>query len=346
MRAVRTEIIEADREGIERAARLIRTGGIAAFPTETVYGLGADAFDADAVQRIFTAKGRPADNPLIVHCADFGMVRRVALEIPLAVERLSAEFWPGPLTVVLKKRPEIPAAVTAGLSTVAVRIPAHPAALALIRAAGTPIAAPSANSSGRPSPTAARHVYDDLNGKIPLILDGGSCGVGVESTVLDLSGGEPVVLRQGGCPLERIEAALGQKVKTIGRENGAGETGQSAPKSPGMKYRHYAPACEVRTFGGGNVSEILKAHENCVQKNLKSAIITVEHRKNLYGDGRVLVLGRDAEEAARNLFRVFRDAEREYAVLLCEELPEDGLGAAVNDRMRCAAAGNELKNEN
>ncbi|MDR1093690.1 MAG: threonylcarbamoyl-AMP synthase [Clostridiales bacterium] len=379
MRARRTDIVPADTAGVARAARLIRRGETVAFPTETVYGLGADALNAEAVKRIFAAKGRPADNPLIVHCADVEMLRRIVAEVPPVAERLLAELTPGPLTLVLKKAPQIPGTVTAGLNTVAARIPAHAAALALIRAAGTPIAAPSANSSGRPSPTAARHVYDDLNGKIPLILDGGLCGVGVESTVLDLSGAAPAILRPGGCPAEKIEALLGFKFAAAGKvgtgnaaagkagieKAGAGNaaagntaadcagtegsgTGKAegrsdAPKSPGMKYRHYAPACEVRVFGCGNVSEILKAYDECVQKNLKSAIITIRERQALYGGRNIVALGRDGADAARALFGAFRAAERDCDVLLCEELPEVGLGRAVNDRMRRAAAGGRRK---
>lgn len=325
-----TRIIKPTKPNIERAAGIIKDGGVVAFPTETVYGLGADAYNADAVKKIFTAKGRPADNPLIVHCADAGMMSGVVQKIPPDAERLLKRFAPGPLTLVLEKNPKIPDIVTAGLQTVAVRIPASKPALELIRAAGTPIAAPSANASGRPSPTTAQHVYDDLNGRTPLILDGGGCNVGIESTVLDFTCGVPVILRRGGLSAEILSEALGIKIE-------ASKNAGDAPKSPGMKYRHYAPSCTVETFGTGNPGAIIERYDECLQKNMKPAIITLGYRAALFGERNAIKLGNNANDAAHKLFTAFRAAETEYDILLCEELPGGGLGAAVNDRMRRSA---------
>ncbi|MEW6048828.1 MAG: L-threonylcarbamoyladenylate synthase, partial [Bacillota bacterium] len=236
-RVVKVDPHHPDAEVLRQAGRVIRDGGLVAFPTETVYGLGADALSDRAVQRIFEAKGRPADNPLIVHVASVEAVGDLAFPDPFGRwEMLARRFWPGPLTLVLPCRPVVSRAVTAGLGTVAIRMPRHAVALGLIDAAGRPVAAPSANRSGRPSPSSASHVLEDLDGRIEWVLDGGPTGVGVESTVLDLCGEVPVVLRPGGVGLEALTDALGE-VKLAGEEVAPGE----APRSPGLKYRHYAP---------------------------------------------------------------------------------------------------------
>src|SRR5579859_85359 len=218
------------------AAEVLRGGGLVAFPTETVYGLGALALDAAAARRVYRAKGRPSDNPLIVHVADAAMLGRVVRRVTPLARRLMRAFWPGPLTLILEKAPAVPAAVTGGRGTVAVRCPAHPAARALLRALGEPVAAPSANRSGRPSPTAAAHVLRDLAGRVPLILDGGPCRHGLESAIVDARGRRPVLLRPGTLAPERIARAARAPLAAPGR---------SAPPSPGARHRHYAPSCRV-----------------------------------------------------------------------------------------------------
>ncbi|MBK8910247.1 MAG: threonylcarbamoyl-AMP synthase [Chlorobi bacterium] len=241
MQTILLDATIAESTAIAQAAQALRAGDVVAFPTETVYGLGADAFNADAVANVFAAKGRPADNPLIVHVALQSGFERCALLSPRA-ERLIQALTPGPLTLVLPSRPEVPAIVRAGLPTVAVRMPDHPVAHRLLLASG-PLVAPSANRSGRPSPTTAQHVLDDLSGRIAAVLDGGPCRVGIESTVIDLSGAAPVLLRAGAVSPEAIAEVLGQPVIQS-------TTNPDAPRSPGMKYRHYAPSVPLRIHVG------------------------------------------------------------------------------------------------
>ena len=231
---------------IDEAAELLRRGELVAFPTETVYGLGADAFNPAAIGNVFSAKGRPADNPLIVHLATAGEIERCGI-VDRRVERLAVELMPGPLTLVIESKASVPEIARAGMRTVAVRIPDHPVALALLARSG-PLVAPSANLSGRPSPTTACHVLDDLGGRIPAILDGGPCRIGIESTVLDLSGEQAAILRPGMIEPERIEEVIGERVS---KRTAAGD----APKAPGMKYRHYAPAAPIRLVIGEALPE-------------------------------------------------------------------------------------------
>lgn len=236
-RLVRVDPAHPSALALEEAGEVLRRGGLVAFPTETVYGLGANALDPEAVGRIFVAKGRPSDNPLIVHVAVRESLGALVEEVPEVGRRLIEAFWPGPLTLVLPRTEQVSDRVTAGLATVAVRMPDHDVALGLIAAAGVPVAAPSANRSGRPSPTTARHVYDDLRGRIDLVLDGGPAGVGVESTVVDVTGDRPVLLRPGGLPLEELSRVAGEVLFDPGLEG----RGVMTPKAPGMKYTHYAP---------------------------------------------------------------------------------------------------------
>ncbi len=239
---------EPQPERIQEAARLIQRGGLVAFPTETVYGLGGDALDPEAAQKIYAAKGRPSDNPLIAHIADFGELSVLAAEIPDTARTLMRLYWPGPLTLIFKKTETVPFATTGGLDTVAVRMPSHPVARALIRAAGTPIAAPSANRSGRPSPTKASHVREDLDGHIDMLLDGGEVGIGLESTIIDVSSGEPLLLRPGFISEETLEETLGHlAVDAACMEPMASG---KRPKAPGMKYRHYAPQAPMTIVHG------------------------------------------------------------------------------------------------
>lgn len=233
------DIVNSDH--IAQAARLLQFGELVAFPTETVYGLGSDVFQPEAIKKIYTAKGRPSDNPLIVHIAEPHDIQKVAREIPPYFEELSQAFWPGPLTILAKKRAEIPDEVTAGLDTVAVRCPRHEIAQALIAATGSPLVAPSANRSGKPSPTQAAHVLHDLDGKIAAILDGGDCSIGLESTVISTLGEEIVILRPGEVTQTDIEQVIGQKVITVFSPDNTHAT----PLSPGMKYRHYAPEATI-----------------------------------------------------------------------------------------------------
>lgn len=321
---MKTEVLKE--EGLKIGARLIREGELVAFPTETVYGLGADAFNEQAVKNIFTAKGRPQDNPLIVHIDSVDKLDDVAYATPLAV-RLFDKFSPGPLTLVLNKKPCVPDVVSAGLSTVAVRIPKHAMARELIRLSGTPIAAPSANVSGRPSPTCASDVYADMHGKIPLILDGGDCDVGIESTVLDLTGDTPTVLRPGYITIEMLLNEF-EKVKTV--------TGKViVAKSPGMKHKHYAPSCPM-VLGTGR-DELIALYDNAVNDGYKPVILTTYTDGKDLDNRRFIDMGKSEKEVSHNLFTTLRRAEKEYDYIVSERVNEVGLGGSVMNRMKKAA---------
>jgi L-threonylcarbamoyladenylate synthase len=329
---------------IRQAADVIRRGGLVAFPTETVYGLGANALDPQAVARIFEAKGRPAYDPLIVHLAGLEDLPRVAREIPEVVYRLAGAFWPGPLTLLLPRQDIVPDNVTAGLPRVAVRIPAHPVACALLQASGTPIAAPSANRFGRTSPTTARHVLTDLDGRIDLVLDGGPTDIGVESTVLDVSGPQPVILRPGGIPRERIEQVLGP-VSLLTASPAAPDLAQV---SPGLLEKHYAPRAELVLFEwrGSPAQAIEKmasmARERVARGERVGLLLADEDGQQLAGiEARVFLLGSedDLETVARNLFAGLRSLdEAGVQVILARDFGEQGLGLAIRDRLRRAAA--------
>jgi len=324
-----------DERKIRMAARFILDGKLVAFPTETVYGLGADALNPNAVRRIFEAKGRPADNPLIVHVANFDDLTELVDRIPPEAEILARHFWPGPLTMILPRSERVPDVTTGGLDTVAVRMPSHPIARALI-AESTPIAAPSANISGRPSPTLAEHVVDDFYGKIECIIDGGETAIGVESTVIDLSSGEPTLLRPGGLPLEAIEDVIGEvSVHPVVR----GEHVDVA-RSPGMKYRHYSPRAEVILVEGSRPDVRVRMEqlvEEYRREGLRVGVMATEDTED-YDADEFFYLGADAEEVARNLFRGLRELDkRGVDVILAEGIEERGLGLAVMNRLRKAA---------
>jgi len=323
-----------DPEIIGRAAAVIRRGGLVAFPTETVYGLGANALDARAVRRVFEVKGRPPDNPLIVHVAAASEMAGLVRKVPPVALQLGERFWPGPLTLVLPAAPGVPREVTAGLDTVAVRMPAHPVALALIRAAGVPVAAPSANTSGRPSPTTAAHVFEDLGGKIEIILDGGPAPVGVESTVLDLTTDVPTVLRPGGVTVEALAAVLGEV------RGSPGETAR--PRSPGMKYRHYAPRGRVILVEGSPAAQTAAIRELAREHaGRRVVILAADESAALYPGHTVVTYGprRDLGEVARRLYEALRRCDELGAeVILAEATARAGLGLAVWDRLRRAAA--------
>jgi L-threonylcarbamoyladenylate synthase len=348
---VETELlaISADRpeaKTIARAAEVLRTGGLVAFPTETVYGLGASARDPQAIARIFAAKGRPTTDPLILHVAEASEIASVARDIPDLALRLAERFWPGPLTLVLQRRPEIPASVSAGLTTVAVRVPSHPVARALIAAAGVPVAAPSANRFSRPSPTTARHVLDDLAGAVDMVLDGGPTQVGVESTVIDLTGAAPRMLRPGGVALETLRAML------PGLEYQPRYLGESTPsESPGSLLKHYSPRAELRLVAGPApaVRAYLQgAAERCAREGRAAALLVADEDMAALAGAPALVasLGPadDMAGVAQALFAQIRALDaRGVDLILVRGFDRGGLGLAIWDRLVRAAEGRVIE---
>ena len=332
-----TRLLQADARSIGLATELIRGGKLVGFPTETVYGLGADALNPGAVLDIFAAKGRPADNPLIVHIAAEEEMEPLCAVCDRA-HRLAAAFWPGPLTMILPKKEIVPTEVTAGLDSVAIRMPAHPVAQALIRESGRPIAAPSGNRSGRPSPTCAGHMMEDMAGRIPLILDGGPCRIGVESTVVALTGDVATVLRPGGVTPEMIAAVLGecQVADSVMRPL---KDGEAAP-SPGMKHKHYAPRARMTLYEGeaAAVAARIKAEYDALTADEKGLILAASGHLPMYGDRRTADLGPDTWAAARQIFAALRQADADGVTrVFSESYPETGVGLAVMNRMARAA---------
>ena len=327
------------KEAVQQAAELIRAGELVGMPTETVYGLGADALNPDAVMKIFAAKGRPADNPLIVHISDMDQVQPLVREIPDAARRLMEAFWPGPMTLILPKAACIPEAVSAGLDTVGIRLPASEAARALIRAAGRPIAAPSANRSGKPSPTTAQHVYEDMQGRIPLILDGGACQVGVESSVIDATGETPVILRPGGVTAEMVHSVLGRVLVDEHVMSPLGEG--DVARSPGMKYKHYAAEAKTVIFEGEEESvtaAICAAYDTALAQGERVAILGFDEHD--FGERKRISLGsvHHPQDAAARLFAALRELDvRGETLALCEAVGLEGIGLAVMNRMGRAA---------
>jgi L-threonylcarbamoyladenylate synthase len=313
---------------IRRAGEILARGGLVAFPTETVYGLGASALNAEACRKIFAAKGRPADNPLIVHVAEPDETGLIAEPPGETAGRLIKAFWPGGITVLLNKKPVVPDEVTGGLSTVAVRCPENETARAVIRAAGFPVAAPSANVSGRPSPTRARHVLEDLGGVIDAVIDGGTCRFGVESTIVDQDG---ALLRPGAVPKEAVEAALGFALKA------AGQSGR--PKAPGMKYRHYAPRAPLTILSGDLESRVTALAEAAG----KSGVLAVSANADAYraAGAAVIDVGRRPEEYAGNLFAALRELDASGAAhIYADAIERNGVGEAVMNRLLKAASNN------
>ncbi|MFN2286467.1 MAG: L-threonylcarbamoyladenylate synthase [Anaerolineae bacterium] len=338
-----------DPAAIRQAAAVLRSGGLVAFPTETVYGLGANALDADAVQGIFAAKGRPAYDPLIVHLAGTESLQDVVAEMPQLVETLATCFWPGPLTLVLPRSPRIPLAVTAGGPTVAVRVPAHPVALALIRAAGFPIAAPSANRFGHLSPTQAAHVLDDLDGRIDILLDGGPTPVGVESTVLSLITPVPTILRPGGVSREALVMVLGQ-VDVAGRIF----TAEDVAPSPGTLAQHYAPRARLTLYQGSREAVLQTMHTAAARLTAagqRVGLLLAEEDAAAFADLSVTLQSIETdgelEGAARQLFTALRTLDRAgVSTILARDFGARGLGLAIRDRLTRAAAGNVVRVEN
>lgn len=336
-----TQLLKADPASIQAAAGLLREGQLVAFPTETVYGLGANALDPQAVLSIFAAKGRPADNPLIVHVARREDLEPLCQVTPLA-RRLMDAFWPGPLTLLLKKKPLVPMAVTAGLDTVAVRMPGHPVALALIGAAGVPVAAPSANRSGKPSPTTARHVFDDMQERIPMILDGGPCRVGLESTVLDVTCDPPCILRPGGVTQEMLERIL-PRVTVAGSVLRPLEKGEKA-LSPGMRYQHYAPQGQLTLVSGGDekaLALMARLYDEALKRGESCCLLAFEEALPLAGTRQVQSLGqhRHPEQMAERLFALLREMDRLGVQRIYSQVVDpQGLGLAIMNRLGRAAA--------
>jgi len=327
-----------DDGAMREAARVICAGGLVAFPTETVYGLGADALNPDAVAKIYAAKGRPSDNPLIAHVLDVDGAAALASYIPDMARTLMDAFWPGPLTLILPKNDSVPDITSGGLSTVAVRCPSHPVARALIQASGTPIAAPSANASGRPSPTRASHVQFDMDGRIELILDGGAASYGLESTIVDVSGDVPKILRPGSITKDMLKNALGRAV--IGGSDASLADGE-APMAPGMKYKHYAPAARV-VIVSGTLDNVVSGINRLVTEagTEKVGILATEQTKALYPRGQVFVMGdRDKPETiAANLFKMLRKCDfTGMELVYAEPFGETEIGQAVMNRLQKAA---------
>ena len=328
-------------EVIQTAAKILQEGGLVAFPTETVYGLGGNGLDSAACEKIYLAKGRPSDNPLILHISEFEELNPIVREISPAAQKLMDAFWPGPLTMVFPKADIVPEKATGGLDTVAVRFPSHPVARAIIRAAGLPIAAPSANSSGKPSPTRASHVEFDLNGKIDMIIDGGAAEWGLESTIVDVSGEVPMILRPGAVTKEMMEKVVGTvEIDPAILQKPAADF---RPKAPGMKYTHYSPKAEVVLVKGETkavVDEINRLAAEDMAQGMKTGVMATEETKDCYKADIVLSLGsrERPEEIGANLFKYLRKfdflgAERVYS----EVFSEEGEGMAIMNRLNKAA---------
>lgn len=338
-----TQLLSTNEKDIKTAAEILKAGGLVAIPTETVYGLAANALCGQAVKSIFEAKGRPSDNPLIVHISHVDEIKKYNLvrEIPENAQKLFENFWPGPLTIIMPKSDTVPEEVTAGLDSVAIRFPSHKVAQAVIREAGCPLAAPSANLSGSPSPTTAQHVFEDMKGRIPAIIDGGSCDVGLESTVITLCTEVPTVLRPGGVTLEELRAVLGE-VALSDAVLSKLKDGEEAP-SPGMKYRHYAPKAKVYLVKGDD--KAYRDFVNSKDKNSTVALCYIKDKEHI--NCHTIPLGEkdDYETQSHNLFSALRDADTLEGVdtvyVRCPEV--SGMGMALFNRL-IRAAGFEVIN--
>lgn len=333
-----------DAEALKEAGEIIKRGGLVAFPTETVYGLGGDALNEDSSGKIYHAKGRPSDNPLIVHICRMEDLAPIVKEIPETAKKLAEAFWPGPLTMIMNKSGKVPYATTGGLDTVAVRMPRHEVALSFIQAAGGYVAAPSANLSGKPSPTLAKYVAEDMDGRIEMIIDGGEIGIGLESTIVDLTEEVPIILRPGYITKEMLRDVLGKvrMDKTILDDS----TGQ-APKAPGMKYKHYAPKGELTIINGQQervIAEINKKAKEMRQKGEKVGIIGTDDTVGLYEADSVKSAGSRADEEtiAHALYRILREFDDEEVTVIYSEAFEEtahsgGIGQAIMNRLLKAA---------
>lgn len=320
----------------------IREGKTVVFPTETVYGLGANALDELAVEKIFAAKGRPSDNPLIVHISSKDQLDDIVESIPEKARLLMDKFWPGPLTLIFKKKNTIPEKITAGLSTVAVRMPDSQIALAIIEQAGLPVAAPSANISGRPSPTSVGHVIEDLDGRVDIIIDGGNCYYGVESTVIDVLNDPPMILRPGGITLEDISRVLDSVVYDPALDYYSSD---KTPRSPGQKYTHYAPRGKVILFTGKKDAiypEIIRESREQLSKSLRTMILCTDENIEHYNEGIIISMGSRMKPKiiSSNLFRLLRKAdEMDMEYILVEGIEESNIGMAIMNRLKKASGG-------
>lgn len=342
---MKTEIVkideeQIDQEAIARAGEILKRGGLVAFPTETVYGLGGDALNENSSRLIYAAKGRPSDNPLIVHITNMEALKKIVTEIPPAARKLAERYWPGPLTMIFHKSSAVPLATTGGLDTVAVRMPSHKTARAMIDAAGGYIAAPSANRSGRPSPTVARYVIEDLDGLVDMIIDGGEVNIGLESTIIDLTGEVPMILRPGYVTQDMLTETLGlvDVDRTILDANS-----HQAPKAPGMKYRHYAPKGNLSIVEGEpeRVISYINERISALQKEgRKTGVIATDETVARYHGDDIKSVGsrRDEEVIARHLFRILREFDDDNVeVMFTESFETAGIGQAIMNRLLKAA---------
>lgn len=342
---VKIDIKNMDLELINKAGMLLKNGGLVAFPTETVYGIGGNALDEKAIQNIYTAKGRPSDNPLIIHIGERAALNLYAKEIPEAAIKLMDAFWPGPLTLIFKKTELISDYITGGLDTVAIRYPSNKLAAAIIKASGVPIAAPSANISGRPSPTRARHVVEDLEGRVDMIIDGGNSTIGLESTVVDVTGDIPIILRPGSVTKAMLEKILDRVDidKALMKDNS-----ELKPRSPGMKYKHYAPKGQLTVVYGEDkqsIEWINKQVEKFEEKNNIVGVIATTEEAEKYKCKLVIEIGSitNQEEIASNLFKVLRKMDKEKAeYIFIRALKEEEIGVATMNRLLKAAGNRKI----
>lgn len=331
----------------KEASGILQKGGLVAFPTETVYGLGGNGLDMDAAKKIYAAKGRPSDNPLIIHIGTKEALNELAASVPEEAWKLADVFWPGPLTMVLPKAENVPYGTTGGLETVAVRMPNHPVALRLIKESGIYIAAPSANTSGRPSPTTAQHVETDLDGRIDMIIDGGAVGIGIESTIVDVTVNPPMILRPGYITKKMLEDVVGNV--EVDKAILGKMSPDVKPKAPGMKYKHYAPKAELTMFRGER--QAVATHINDISRQAESegkkvGVIASDETFSMYEWGNVVSIGtrNDDDSIARNLYAVLRKFDdMNVDVIYSETFDDDGLGQAIMNRMLKAAGYNVLQ---
>lgn len=350
---MKTTVLKIDSENFKcenlyEACSILQNGGLVAFPTETVYGLGGDALSPEASSKIYAAKGRPSDNPLIVHIADIESLYKVADNVPEKGLKLAKAFWPGPLTLIFKKKDIVPFSTTGGLDTVAVRMPEHDVARELIRQSGVLVAAPSANTSGRPSPTKAEHVMEDLNGRIDMIIDGGSVGIGIESTIVDVSADIPVILRPGYITKDMLEKVVGEVAVDPAIESRVMKKDIVA-KAPGMKYRHYAPKGQLSIVEGDMAAVVSKINQLVYEKSsagYKAAVIATDETKDKYKCDIIKIIGSRSCEGsiAAGLYDILREMDKINAeYIYTESFEDDGLGRAIMNRMLKAAAYNIIK---
>lgn len=335
-----TLLLNCKKDDLEKAGEIIRNGGTVIFPTETVYGLGANALDTEAVKKIFIAKGRPSDNPLIVHIDEFSKIDRYVENVTENAKKLADAYWPGPMTLILKKKDGISESVSAGLDTVGIRIPESEEARAFLCECDVPVAAPSANLSGSPSPTTYSHVVDDMLGRVDAIINGKNCDVGVESTVIDVTGDIPIILRPGAITPEMVEKVCGSVLVDSGVN---GVTSSEKPRSPGMKYRHYAPNAKVILVEDENINSLVKKmSEKASQDKENTIVLCTEQTKANFEGFNVMIIGdRDEPKTiARKLFDTFRQCDdKGYKFIVLEGIPENGIGLAVMNRAHRASNG-------